>query len=273
MRRRCIHRSCEWFAGVAVSSSVLKRRAFSSTEFALTTPLILLQKRIHDSVDAVVPRETLVQHSRDSHVPEEAIESTLASLAAASIVVPINSGAYYHLKPSQLVSDVLEASDKHSNKEVSAAARACSLRRLGLVQSAQDNVEVAEAEFQALFKQLSGAIDAASRWRKAVWGGAMLFSGTQLAVISRLTYFDLDWDVMEPVSYFLGTGTSLVFFLYVLRYGRDHSYDDFDKTFVPKRVRKYAPSSFDWEAYDKAKDNLLRAHLELEKALEWAKRN
>ena len=86
-----------------------------------------------------------------------------------------------------------------------AAAERKDLQKLEL------ELEAARAEYQAL-------VDKAARWRKLVWAGALAFSGTQLAVISRLTYFDLDWDTMEPISYFLGSGTSLLFFAYMLRH-------------------------------------------------------
>ena len=103
-----------------------------------------------------------------------------------------------------------------------------------------------------------------------VWGGAMLFSGAQLAIISRLTYFDLDWDIMEPVSYFIGTGTALCFYLYMLWYRREHSYAEFDRTHLPKWLKQRAPAGFDWGAYSAACERLDAAHLAVDAAKKWA---
>ena len=67
------------------------------------------------------------------------------------------------------------------------------------------------------------------RRRNTLWGSALAFSGLQLAMVSRLTFFDFDWDLMEPVSYFIGQATSLAFFTYMFKYGVEHSYDRADR--------------------------------------------
>lgn len=77
----------------------------------------------------------------------------------------------------------------------------------------------------------------AAKRRRTLWGAAVAAGGTQLAVISRLTYFDLDWDIMEPVSYFIGTGTSLAFFLYMLKFGAECTPRFFDETVAAKHAQ------------------------------------
>lgn len=99
-------------------------------------------------------------------------------------------------------------------------------------------------------EDLQPAIAKAARWRRSLWGGALLYAGSQLAIISRLTFFDLDWDIMEPVSYCLAIGTALVFYVYFLCFGTEHTYSEVDRRFLPRKVRAYAPKDFDWDAYE-----------------------
>jgi hypothetical protein len=68
--------------------------------------------------------------------------------------------------------------------------------------------------------------------RRATWSGMFAFTGVQLAVISRLTYFDLNWDTMEPVSYFLGSGISVLAFAFTMVRGFDFSSHGVDAAVV-----------------------------------------
>ena len=68
--------------------------------------------------------------------------------------------------------------------------------------------------------------------RRRTWAGLFALSGVQLAVFSRLTYFDLDWDTMEPVAYFLGSGIGVLAFGYTLLKGVDFNNRDVDRAAI-----------------------------------------
>lgn len=247
-------------SGFIQMSLVATKRHLSVEDFVSTAPMLLVHEKIRVAKQAVVTDAAFQQLLSECHV----VDPTAATkaLVDAGCILPIDGGAHYHLRPAQWLHDVTSAtSDKDTTAPFSS---------LSIVEDAQAECERAEAAHASIAKDLDGAISKASRWRKCIWGGAMVFSGAQLAIISRLTYVDLDWDIMEPVSYFLGTGTSLVFFLYVLKYKRDHSYADFDRTMLPARIRKYAPKDFDWDAYEASKENVLGARRKLEEAKAWA---
>ncbi|CUG94149.1 membrane-associated protein, putative [Bodo saltans] len=245
----------------AASHLTTSKRSLSSEEFAATGPMILVHAKLRTTKQAVLTKDAFTNLLRECHVVD--VPAATSALADAGCVLAIDGGAHYHIKPAQWLHDVATISTGSDD----AAGPFANLR---IVEDAQESVVNAEARHNELLKSLDGAVSKASRWRKTIWGGAMLFSGAQLAIISRLTYVDLDWDIMEPVSYFLGTGTSLVFFLYVLRFKRDHSYEDFDRTFLPARVRKYAPKDFDWNEYEASKENVVKARAHLQYVKEWA---
>ena len=72
------------------------------------------------------------------------------------------------------------------------------------VQEAQGRVKELSAELAPLEVQRAQIERQASMWRAFVaWSGlAMLV--TQFVLFARLTYWELSWDVMEPISYFSG---------------------------------------------------------------------
>ena len=186
------------------------------------------------------------------------VNQSASALCEAGIIVKLNDGGY-HLKPAQLVADMTTRAEGSSwNFEAP------------LEQVHRSAVD----EEQKMRHILEPAIHQASKTRQAIWGCALLFSGAQLAIISRLTYFDLDWDIMEPVSYFIGTGTALVFYLYMLWYRREHSYTEFDKTHLPKWLkRKAAPTGFDWSKYQSICEQVDSTKRAVDEAKEWARQH
>lgn len=53
------------------------------------------------------------------------------------------------------------------------------------------------------------------RSKAVMWGGLGLLM-TQFSVFYWLTWYELSWDVMEPVAYFVSLGTAIAFYLFFL---------------------------------------------------------
>jgi hypothetical protein len=56
------------------------------------------------------------------------------------------------------------------------------------------------------------------------WGG-LTYLSVQWGFLARLTWWDYSWDLMEPVTYFIGTGTSILFGAFYVLNRREHSYE------------------------------------------------
>ncbi|CCW62912.1 unnamed protein product [Phytomonas sp. EM1] len=65
--------------------------------------------------------------------------------------------------------------------------------------------------------------------QKNFWALMALFSGIQMAFLAYLTFVVYDWDVMEPVCYFVTAGTALCIFAYFLYFKRECSCGNLDK--------------------------------------------
>ncbi|KAH9593056.1 Calcium uniporter protein [Trypanosoma melophagium] len=227
----------------------------SAAEFSSIAPMVLLRQAlqhhtmVRDAPDVTVTSD--VKGSRDvisravfdfccseSHISDS--NEALRLLEDAGVVVSISDGKAIHLRPAQLV---------EMQESLSCNGAISDVPLDFFLEEANKRLLEAEAEKAKMEVELEPALRRAVKWRRLVWGGALCFAGIQLAVISRLTYFDLDWDIMEPVSYFIGTGTTILFFLYFIRYGHSHTYKDYDRTMLPAKVKKYVSKDFDWKKY------------------------
>jgi hypothetical protein len=53
------------------------------------------------------------------------------------------------------------------------------------------------------------------RTRTYLWAG-LGFLVVQWGVLARLTFWELSWDVIEPITYFLGSATTVLFYCYFM---------------------------------------------------------
>lgn len=53
------------------------------------------------------------------------------------------------------------------------------------------------------------------RTRRLLWTG-LAFLMVQWGMLARLTFWELSWDVIEPITYFLGSGTTILFYCYFM---------------------------------------------------------
>lgn len=67
--------------------------------------------------------------------------------------------------------------------------------------------------FESLRSSLEGY--AHRRTRGLTWL-CLVYMGLQFGCLARLTWFEYSWDIMEPVTYFVGYGTGIVFYIYYL---------------------------------------------------------
>ncbi|KAK1426900.1 hypothetical protein QVD17_15580 [Tagetes erecta] len=76
------------------------------------------------------------------------------------------------------------------------------------------------------------------------------FSLAQIGLFFRLTFWELSWDVMEPISYFATTSGIIVGYAYFLITSRDPTYQDFMKRLFLSRRRKLMKKlNFDVERF------------------------
>jgi hypothetical protein len=75
-----------------------------------------------------------------------------------------------------------------------------------LYRYAKEELQELEGELAEMHAEIEKAAAKARFNSNAIVGSGLLLLCCQLAVFIRLTYVELSWDVMEPVSYFVVGG-------------------------------------------------------------------
>jgi hypothetical protein len=202
-----------------------------------------------------IPKATFLKECVHVGLNPEEADECLTRFANAGIVVSGPDGIF--LKPAAVLADCQEA--------------------MGLCKESYDVAAPLRAELAALREELAELdkkkmiLDAkAGSRRKLWWGMAAFYSGFQMYVMSRFTFVDFDWDIMEPVSFFLTTGTALVFFVWYLIQKKEHTYTRYDLTMLPRRLRKlYSSAGFDYTRWKAIHTRMAELEEELAKTEEW----
>lgn len=106
------------------------------------------------------------------------------------------------------------------------------------------------AEFVPLYKK-KREMDAQAYKRSnfLIWGG-FGFLCAQFAFMARLVWWEYNWDIMEPVSYFITFGTALIGYSYFALAKREYTYNDVRESFAVSRMRKlYEKNEFPVDKY------------------------
>nr|CCC94745.1 conserved hypothetical protein [Trypanosoma congolense IL3000] len=240
----------------------------TAAEFSRTAPLLLLTQvlRRHAVVgrgaeggESVITREVFDRYCRECHIEDSS--RALELLCESATVVSISDGAAVHLRPAQFLQGQSYVTGARGLGEGSQLEV--------LLHEARCRLTEAEAEERELRLALQPAIQKAVGKRRLVWAAAFCFTAVQLATVSRLTFFDLDWDIMEPVSYFLGAGTTIILMFYLIRLGHVKKYSEYEEKMAAARVRRYAPTNFDWKKYEAAVKRVEEERHMVERMSKW----
>ncbi|KAL1059582.1 hypothetical protein V6Z11_1Z026400, partial [Gossypium hirsutum] len=89
--------------------------------------------------------------------------------------------------------------------------------------------------------------------RRELWVG-LVYLVVQTAGFMRLTFWELSWDVMEPVCFFFTSMYFMAAYTFFLKTSKEPSFEGFYQSrFTTKQKRLIRAHNFDMEKYDKLK--------------------
>jgi hypothetical protein len=189
------------------------------------------------------------KNNKNNNNQTQQVRDAAQRLAKCGAVVISVDGVHGHAPQS--IRDACEALNEPWNPVAELEADAAVLRKeLATLRPAYD---------AQLKKAVSG--------RRSTWAGAFAFTGVQLAVFARLTYFDLDWDIMEPASFFLGSGISVLAFIFMLVRGFDFSNSGVDREVVRRKYLKHP----DVVKYFETREKLEKIEEDIESVMIWVR--
>lgn len=182
-----------------------------------------------------------VQHNIDDSVPGASVEeATRACEAMAVAGIVLKHGTVVYLRPAEVLATI---------QKVLPLNRDELNERLKEVDASLGVLEAKYAEISRGVKMRTIAINyALLAGLAAQWG-----------ILFRLTYWELSWDVIEPVGFFVGGCSSLLSFAWFLRTQRDFSYETMHKRFMSGYERRaFEKADFNVQEFNRLKQERAR---------------
>nr|XP_032805896.1 calcium uniporter protein, mitochondrial [Petromyzon marinus] len=126
-----------------------------------------------------------------------------------------------------------------------------------------DNLRVQIEPLEKVKRDLK--LKAEKRTRLVLWGG-LAYMATQFGFLARLTWWEYSWDIMEPVTYFVTYGSAIAMYAYFILTRQEYIYQDArDRQYLHFFHRHAEKTRFDFAAYNKLKDDIAQAELDLKR--------
>eukprot|EP01125_Pyxidicula_operculata_P019648 TRINITY_DN712_c0_g6_i1.p1 TRINITY_DN712_c0_g6~~TRINITY_DN712_c0_g6_i1.p1 ORF type:complete len:389 (+),score=69.53 TRINITY_DN712_c0_g6_i1:370-1536(+) len=85
--------------------------------------------------------------------------------------------------------------------------------------------------------------------RSMIAGFAYLL--VQFGILARMVWIDFNWDIMEPVTYFVGLTTLMMGYVFFVLYNEEYSYNALENHQRKKALRKlYIKEEFNWKLWN-----------------------
>jgi len=185
---------------------------------------------------------------------EEGAE-VICAMQTAGVLVRFQNAVY--LKPSELVDTVMEHLPLPSAEQSK------------LVAEYEDKLTTIKEELEPLEREMNRVHRAAnSRARTYLWLGLIMLC-VQLGAFIRLTFWELSWDVMEPIGFFVQLATGILAYAWFMLYGSEMTYGNIHQSYYGATKNRKLKGM---DAMQEKHRILLRQAQHYEKFLRWAKK-
>jgi hypothetical protein len=118
------------------------------------------------------------------------------------------------------------------------------------VETSPAKLEQLKQEIIPLLHQKLELDEKAHRQTNVVLWGGLGFLIAQWSILARMTWWDFNWDIMEPVTYFITFGTAVLGYAYFAVAKKDYSFTDLRHSILSNRMLKmYMKNNFDVDRY------------------------
>lgn len=134
----------------------------------------------------------------------------------------------------------------------------------GFVQAKQQELDALRQELQELETTRQGletkAYQRADNWIRL----GLAYIVLQAGLVARLTWWELSWDIMEPVTYMLTFTTGIGAMAYFTHTGTEYTYEALRRHLAEGRLKKlYRKHNFDINRYQELQRAVVQTEVEL----------
>ncbi|KDD76150.1 DUF607 hypothetical protein [Helicosporidium sp. ATCC 50920] len=194
----------------------------------------LVRLREIRSAESLMTLQEFLAAYRDSTgtSSEEALQA-LDALHRAGVV--LHMGTRIFLNPGDIVAQLSRVLPSHAHLS-------------------SERLREAESELEAMEAQRRGLEASSRRMRHLAQWGALAALVLPWAVLFRLTYWELSWDVTEPLGFFFGGLTTILSYLWYMRHQHDFTWSHMHNRMIGAWERR----AFERAAFDAARYELLK---------------
>ncbi|GAB4814847.1 hypothetical protein N2152v2_001893 [Parachlorella kessleri] len=123
----------------------------------------------------------------------------------------------------------------------------------------QQRLEQAQAHLAPL-EQRHEQLRRRVAWQRSAfkWGGLALLSA-HFGIFFRLTFWELSWDVMEPVAFLVSSFSGIIMYAWFMRTSSEFSWSDAEQRMVSRwEERAFRKANFDSQQYAKLRREVQR---------------
>ena len=199
-----------------------------------------LRKQLESDARFRITEEEYYSIAAKNNVSMEEAQKFIDVLHEATVITKLKQAPkFIFLKPDLLSKHMLDIFDP----EISENQREINKCQAELTQLLGEKEELDKAKV-LLDKK---AERASTRFMWYLFGGML----GQAALIARLTWWELSWDVMEPITYILTYSTGIFFLAYFTIWRREYTYEGiWDRLARKKKDSLYVKHNFNIERYN-----------------------
>jgi len=113
-----------------------------------------------------------------------------------------------------------------------------------------EELEQMKEEFLQLYSQKRELDNSAKRFGNIVIYTGLISLCIQWAIMARFTWWEFNWDIMEPITYFIKFGTGVLGYIYFTFTKREYTFGDLRDSVIHNRMfRNYIKNNFDVDRY------------------------
>ena len=217
------------------------------------TKFINLRKQLQNDERYRISEEEYYQICSKYNITQEQSQKFMEILDSATVIMKFKQAPkFIFLKPERLSKHMLDILDP----EITESQRSIISKKEELKSLKQKKLELDISKKRLDLKGESSA----TRFMWLLAGGMFIQAG----VVARLTWWELSWDVMEPITYILTFSTSIFTFAYFTVLKREYTYEGIWERLARKRKLKlYLKNNFDIKQYESIENRISTLEIDL----------
>lgn len=127
-----------------------------------------------------------------------------------------------------------------------------------------DKLESLRVELEPYEKAKNEVAEKSKKWTNNLTYLGLGAMGLQFGLLARLTWWEYSWDIMEPVTYFVGYGSAIAMFAYYILTKQEYVFPDVvDREFLLSVNRHATKRNLDISRYNELRDLIAEAEYDL----------